>query len=288
MIYSMTGFGRGETIFKGKRFIVEMKSLNSRYCEINVNAPREFAMIEHEVIQKTKRRFVRGKIDIYLRLEQEQPVMDSVDEELLIEKWCKLEKIRKKIKQASPILIESVLSYAKPNASSSFNDKKTLECFLKTLDQAVSNLTASRLKEGRELVKSIQKRLTALQMSLALIQTQIPKTQTQKQQALWAKLDKILNERSIDRRRVETEIALLLEKADITEETERLAIHLKRFGKMTRQSGPIGREMDFMIQEMNREINTVGSKAGDYDISKEVIFVKAELEKIREQVQNLE
>lgn len=288
MISSMTGFGKGEVLYRGKRFIVEMKSLNNRYCEVFVNAPKDYLEIEHELIRSVKQRFSRGKFDVHLKIEHDKTQSAWLDEDAFYEKWNALEKLRKKIKHPTPVSIEAVLPFLKTHTNEHVDRKKVVACFLESAEQAFNMMESSRQKEGKELVKILRQRLAAIQKALQAIKVAIPASQAAKTDRLWKKLEKVIEEKNLDRRRVETEIAMLLEKGDISEEVERFSIHVARFKQMTEQKGAIGREMDFLIQEMNREINTVGSKANDHALSQEVILVKSELEKIREQVQNLE
>lgn len=284
----MTGFGRGEATYDGTTFVSEIKSLNNRYNEVFVNAPKDCLEAEYKVAKKIKQEFSRGKFDVSLSIEEGVESSVQLDEKAVIEAWKRLEKLRKTAKQASPILVEAVIPLLKNAPRTRLNPKKRVSMFLEATDAAIQRLKASREAEGRMLAKVIRMRITLIQKSLQKIRHKVTASGERKSDLLWGKISKILEKKELDRKRVETEIAILLEKSDITEEIDRFTVHLRRFSDTMQKAEPIGREIDFLIQEMNREVNTIGAKSGDYEISDEVIFVKAELEKIREQIQNIE
>ena len=285
----MTGFGRGAATHDGRRYVVEIKSLNNRYCEVSVSAPRDFLELEHQLHQAVKTEFSRGKFELHLKVENERLASSGwIDETVLAQRWKALEAIRKKVGAPQSVGIESLLSYAKAGTAETQDVKAASKAFLEAAKKAMAQLRSARGKEGKGLGKVLLGRLESVERALDHIQSHIPQGQEERKTRFFWKLDRILEEKNLDRRRVETEIALLIEKADVSEEIDRFALHLKRFSQMVRGKGPTGREMDFVIQEMNREINTIGSKTQDPHVSEEVIFVKAELEKIREQVQNIE
>lgn len=285
---SMTGFSRSEATYEGKKFIVEIKSLNSRYAEVHVHAPKDFLKIEHDIAAFLKRVFARGKFDVSLKVEHEGSFQSEASDKAILEKWRHLEKIRKAIKQQTPIPLEAVVPLVKISTDSLSPPKMAIG-FMRVMELAVAELKKSRQREGVSLEKVIRKRLVLLEKTAKAIHQRIPLSQKERAAAMEQRLAKILNEpRSFDKKRIETEIAILLDKGDISEELERFSIHIGRFKEMLTKSEPMGREMDFLIQELNREINTMGSKSSDYAITDEVIVAKAELEKIREQVQNIE
>lgn len=288
MIHSMTGFGRGVVASAGRRFVAEIKSVNNRYCEVFVSAPKDLLELEHEIAQAVKAEFSRGKFDVHLKVEQERAAAPWLDEKNLVARWKALDAVRRKLGLETAVPLEAAIPFARASAPEGPDAKATAKCLLDAVRRAMAQLKLARAKEGKGLAKILRQRLEAIAASVQHIGQHVPSGQEERRKRFFWKLERILDEKNLDRRRVETEIALLIEKADVSEELERFALHVRRFAEMLRGKSPVGREMDFVLQEMNREINTVGSKSPDPHVSEEVIFVKAELEKIREQVQNLE
>ncbi len=292
MATSMTGFGRGSVRVGSHRFTVEAKSLNNRYIDVRVHAPREMLQLDHALSSEVRKTFHRGKFEIVLKLENVGFRSESglFDEKLMVQKWRQLEKIRKGLKLAEPVSLEAVVSGSLISQEKTMKEAKTPDFFLKAARKAFSTLKQSRAREGRALVTDMGKRLRQIGKAVNQVATRARKGKKDK----WLRLQKRVADlvghgpRPIDSRRLEVELALIADKSDVSEEIVRLKTHLKRLGAMIRKKGPVGREMEFLLQEANREINTVGSKANDLQVTNEVVFVKSELEKIREQGQNLE
>lgn len=288
MPLSMTGFGRGVVQGKNKQYVVEARSVNNRYCEIRFHGPKGILSLEQELSTWIRSRFSRGKFDIVLRTERAKKSPSRLlDHEAIVQQWKELDKIRRRLKLKQPIPLELAVNVAKASSEHRV-ESQALKLFKKAATQALKQLSMFRAREGQNMVGDIRKRVGKLERTVAVIHRRIRGQRISKMKTLKEQVAELLKDQTIDSKRVEVEIAFLLERSDINEEVIRLKSHLQRLKKMITLQKPIGREMDFLIQEMNREINTIGSKAQDIQITNEVLVAKAEIEKIREHAQNLE
>ncbi len=291
MIRSMTAFSRAVLSSKKGAWTVEIRSLNHRYFEFSVKMPQPFAVLESRVRDLVQSGMRRGKVTVSIsqeRLEDRREM--KVDDEAVRFHLETLGKLKKKFKLAGEISLEQVLKLPgifaaadeAPDPESVWPEIK--KAVLKALEQA----DHSKQQEGAKLARDIEKRLTSVTEAVGKIQKYAASRGDAVFSRLQAKVEALLGEKMKDLERVEREVAFLAERSDITEELVRIKSHIDLFRKKLKQDMEVGRELDFICQEMNREANTMGSKSQFFEISTEVVFVKGELEKIREQIQNIE
>ncbi len=290
MALSMTGFGRG-VVKKGEiNFVVEVRSLNNRFCEVHIHAPKGFLEIEYHLTTRLRETFDRGKFDVVLRAEHHRGAKgDTAEDEKLVSRWKKLERIRKKLKIEKSVPLEAVLTIpSSSNGQELIPDPNSSKYFLKAANEAFRRLEILRAGEGKALVADISKRVFAIGKVVDRIERAALAGRPERLTRMRERITELIHPENMDRNRMETELALLVERGDVTEEIVRLKSHLKRLEKFLISDGSIGRNIDFLLQEIHRETNTIGSKAADLQLTGEVLFMKSEIEKIREQAQNLE
>jgi uncharacterized protein (TIGR00255 family) len=284
----MTGFGRGAAAEKGTRYVVEVRSTNSRYCEVRVQAPKELLELEHDLAQLTREAFSRGKFDVLLKMERlTPPGARELDEKAILRRWRELDRIRKMLGLREPVRLESALESPSREATPVPSARRS-KLFEKAARAAFGRLKASRLKEGAVLVRDMARRVRDVERNVLVIESRARGSAGARFARLQERVRQLLGGPEPDPARMQAEIAMLAEKADVTEEIVRLKSHLARLESALREKADVGRKMDFLLQEVNREINTIGSKSADLDVTDGVVAVKAEIEKIREQAQNLE
>ena len=291
MLVSMTGYGRGIAKGKDGALIVELKSVNSKYLEIRCHLPKEYADMESKVSSYLKKRFNRGSVDLSLIDENKQYLKanSTIDFEKAKKFYAQAKKLAKELKLKGEIDINTVLKckdlYSQGDASPLAGN---FEILLKGLKSAADNLEKMRKREGEHLGKDIKKRLE----KIAALLNEVDKNQDLLYASIRDKFAKrisdIKGDIQVDPSRLEQEVVIFAARGDITEEITRLKSHFNRMDEYLAVKGPCGRNLDFTIQEMNREINTIGSKSQSTGISGHVVEMKSELEKIREQVQNIE
>lgn len=287
----MTGFGRATKEFEAFKVTIELKAVNHRYSECLFRMPKQLAYLEGKLKKIINKQIKRGRIECFFSITGEQ----LAKRELHID-WDLADSYYRFIKQASAryelaelpkmsdlLQEQEYLSIEEEVDASSELERLVIE----TLTRATERLDEMRSMEGAELLLYFKQHLATLEKSLAIIQAEIPVLEKYYQEKIENRLQNIVGE-NFDQNIVLTEVALLLEKADINEEVERTKSHLKQFYGIILLEEPIGRKLDFLIQEMNREINTIGSKANSLRITEQVVEMKTTLEKIREQVQNVE
>ena len=292
MLKSMTGFGRGdgETTF-GKVF-VETRSVNHRYCDINVKLPKRLTPFENRIKEIMRAQVSRGRIDIFLKLDNlgEENVHLSVDLHLAEQYYQALQALKKSLRLRDKITLE-LLAGAKDViiAKEETGDLEPLwQEILPILKRSFQDLDDMKRSEGEILSKDLQQRLERIAQQLGEIKHLSPSRLEAYQNRLRERVRSLLGGSDVDPSRFQQEVALLAERTDITEEIVRAESHLAQFLTLLKAEEPVGRKMDFLLQEMHREVNTVSAKANDAEISQRVVEIKAELEKIREQVQNIE
>jgi uncharacterized protein (TIGR00255 family) len=283
----MTGFGRGVVQAKDVRYVVEVRSVNNRFCEVRFQAPKDFLELEHVLAARIRDEFDRGKFDLFLKVEPRGGNGHGLDEAQVIRRWRQLERIRKKLGLAQPVRLETVLT---PSAQSEApkREDEARKGFLKASEQALAKLRAFRLKEGGSLARDILRRLSKMKQSVDQVAEKATHTAGQRLSRLKERVSLLLDGKSVDSGRLEMELALLADKSDVTEEIVRLRTHLATLIGLLNSREAAGRKIDFLLQEIHREVNTIGSKASDLGMTEAVVFLKAETEKIREQAQNLE
>ncbi|MCK9389967.1 MAG: YicC family protein [Syntrophales bacterium] len=294
MIKSMTGFGRVEAVSADKRIQVEMKSLNHRYLEIFLRMPATISFLETEIKKKIGERFSRGKIEVSIRIDNEgnqdgtQTLMLNLP--LVRQYYSLLSQIKDELNLPDEVTL---------NMMSGFRDlyvpkeaEEDLDCLWKGLEgilaEAMDKLTDMRITEGEALGRDLACRMDKIQQLLRIIAMRAPEVVVEYRQRLSDRVKELTQSIIVDEARIHQEVAILAEKSDITEEVVRLESHIGQFMELLEGEEAIGRKVDFLIQEMNREVNTIGSKSGDAETARQVIEIKSELAKVREQIQNVE
>jgi uncharacterized protein (TIGR00255 family) len=292
MLKSMTGFGRAEGETTLGKVVVESRSVNHRYCDINIKLPKRLSLFENRIKEIIRSQVSRGRIDVSFRLDTvgEEGVQLSVDLELAQQYYRVLQELKEKLQLKDDITL-NLLAWAKDiiTAKEESGDIEPYwEEILPILKQSFKNMDDMKRLEGESLSKDLQQRLEHIAQQLQMIKQQFPTHLKAALSRLHERLRSLLEGMEIDPSRFQQEVAFLGERTDITEEIVRAESHLAQFCSLLEGNEPVGRKMDFLLQEIHREVNTVSAKANDAEISQRVVEVKSELEKIREQVQNIE
>ncbi len=293
MLISMTGYGKAEILEKGSRYFVEVRSVNSRYSEISLKCPKYIYSREYEIREIVKQKISRGKINLLIMKDDSDNSNHEIalDPEALKKQISIIKDVRKKLGTKEKIKLEHVLGFSehflKDDEEAVDEEEFKLICSL--INNALDEMIEMKKNEGAFLENDIIERVNAIDAETKMI-FEMGKARIDEEKRLFnEKIDGFLSDRSIiDEKRLEFEIALLTEKMDITEECVRLKSHLDFFRASVNSPENVGRRLNFLLQEMNREINTIASKASDAVISQKVSLLKEELEKIREQIQNIE
>ncbi|MHC5252990.1 YicC/YloC family endoribonuclease [Listeria kieliensis] len=291
MVKSMTGFGRASKETEDFKVTIELKAVNHRYLETVFRLPRQFHHLEASLKKVITQKVKRGRLECFFSFEGAKVAEKhlAVDWELLDHYVRFLRQAKERYAIQEEVDLEALL--ADPAfltvSESSEADPELPALITSVLEKAVARLDDMRAEEGTELALYFKEHLVKLERLLESVKEAIPETEKAYREKLEDRLAKLVGA-DFDEKLVLSELALLLEKADINEEIERFASHLKQFYSILTQEGAIGRKLDFLIQEMNREVNTMGSKAMSLSITQCVVEMKTTLEKIREQVQNVE
>ncbi|MEG1427575.1 MAG: YicC/YloC family endoribonuclease [Oscillospiraceae bacterium] len=288
----MTGFGRSEATLGGRHIIVEIKSVNHKFLEFSLRISKGFGFLEDKLKTCVQKRVSRGKVDMYVHIEnlEDNDVQVMVNHSLVQGYVAAFREISERYGlQDEPSLKllaknQDVFSiHRKPE------DEDSVFATVKSvLEPALDSFIAMREKEGERLYNDIMSRTETIMALVNKIEVRSPDTENEYRQKLENKLRELLQDRNIDEQRILTETAIFADKIAVDEETVRLKSHFNQMKGFASASDAIGRKMDFLAQEMNREINTIGSKASDAEIAYMVVDIKSEIEKIREQIQNIE
>lgn len=292
MIQSMTGYGRYELTENDKKYTVEIKTVNHRYLDLNVKMSKKFNMFESEIRAVLKKYIKRGKVDLYISYEN------------ISESNCTIKYNSPVAKQYVAAIKEMSEEYDLPfdltaaklakfpeifvMEEESIDEELTLKCLTAAVENAAKQLAAARNVEGENLKADLLSKLELLSEELDYIEEKSPEIVRHYQQKLEDKLNGLLNEAGIEQSRIIAEVTIYADKVCVDEEIVRLKSHIASVRKVLCEEENIGRKLDFIVQEMNREANTILSKANNLDISDHGIVIKTEIEKIREQVQNIE
>ena len=292
MIRSMTGYGRAVQLLNGREITVELRSVNNRYLDCTVKLPRIFSFAEDPIRQCVKSRVARGKVDVFVSVNFE--ALSDVDIRVnrpVLEGYLAAMRsiaadyeVRDDISVCALSRLPDVFTVEKQQQ----DEAQAVQDLLAVTGEAIDAFNAMREREGEALANDLRSRAGTILGLVEQIETRSPVTLAEYRERLTARMNEVLENTQIDEARILTEAAIYADKIAVDEETVRLRSHLAQLESMLDTGGPIGRKLDFLMQEMNREINTVGSKASDLEQAKTVVEVKAELEKIREQMQNIE
>lgn len=289
----MTGYGRGESIKDSYRIKVEIKSVNHRYNDISVRMPRHISYLEESVKKLVKEQVNRGKIDVYINLEyiNESAIEVKVDIPLAMSYKRELENLINELNIDDKVKLNNLLNISEiiKTERKELNEDLIWECIKESMSMGLESMIHMREKEGLELKEDIIYKLSLIEKSISYIVERSPFVVIEYKDKLTERIRELIdNNLSLDQDKINSEVAFIADKSSIDEEIVRLNSHIKQFYNILEEQEPIGRKLDFLIQELNREINTIGSKANDVIISKYVVELKSELEKIREQIQNIE
>lgn len=292
MIESMTGFGKGEASVKGVTFSVELRSVNNRFLEISTRAPKTISQRENEIKDIVRSKIARGKISLSVTKEDgsANELAVSVDKKRAKEIHTVLEQLRKATKIKEPVKLEHLLHFSEIFETKEVEEDETeWKVFQQALTKAVGSLKLMREKEGAELARDSKERVQKINKHIDTVEVLSKKRIPEERKRLLERVEQLVEDKSIiNNQRLELEIALLSEKLDVTEECVRFRSHNKFFLEALQSKESEGRKLNFLIQEMGREANTIGSKCNDVEIAHIVVNIKEELEKIREQLQNIE
>ncbi|MGI9952311.1 YicC/YloC family endoribonuclease [Moorellaceae bacterium AZ2] len=289
----MTGYGRGQATGAGKVVIAEARSVNSRFLDINVRLPRTYLPLEERIRTEIKKRFARGHIDVFISISEENPEKQpiSVDKGRAMAYYSALKElaqilgIPEDITAVQLLTLPDVITVSEPT----WQEDILWPVLYEALEMALSGLLSARLAEGARLQEDLEQRARTVRQHIEAIRRRAPQVPVEYAARLREKIAQLVQGMDVvDPGRLEMEVALLAERCDIHEELIRLGSHLEEWDRLVQGRGAVGRRLEFVLQEMFREINTIGSKANDLEISRLVIAVKSELEKMREQVQNVE
>ncbi|WP_438446749.1 YicC/YloC family endoribonuclease [Gorillibacterium sp. sgz5001074] len=293
MIRSMTGFGQSGRTAAGFRMQVDVKSVNHRYSEIMVRMPREWLFLEESVKKRIQKEVKRGRVDVFITMEREGESGKTVelDGDLArgyLEAAARLKQefgFQEELTLQNLLQIPDVVRFRENRVP----DKELVEeALLSCTDEAVSHLAAMRGAEGEHLRSDLATRLELLREARRQLMRLAPGVAAEYLAKLRARIQELLEQIPVDENRLAMEAAVFADRSNIDEELTRLESHYAQFDGLLRSAEPSGRKLDFLIQEMNREVNTIGSKANSAELTSIVVEMKAELEKIREQVQNIE
>ena len=292
MLKSMTGFGRGEAYGQGRKFVIELKAVNHRYLDIVVRLPRMLNFLEDRVRKLIQSGVARGRIDIFFAMEQlaEKNTAVKVDKVLGASYYKAMIELQKDLQLSGDIRVLDIAQL--PDVLVLHEVEEDVEAWWPVVQEAVilalEDIQKMRIAEGEQLGKDIANRINKISLMKSEIEKIAPLVVEDYRIRLNRQLEDWLGENVPDPVRVAGEIAIFADRSNITEEIVRLESHLKQVKSCLAGDEPVGRKLDFIVQEMNREINTIASKANSVDITGLVVDVKSELEKIREQIQNVE
>lgn len=289
---SMTGYGRSRQVLDGREITVEIRSVNHRYLEYSARIPRMYGYLEEKLKTVLQSLVSRGKVEVTVTIQN----LTGGDTVVQINQALAKGYLDAMRSQAEYLGLKDDLTLS---TLTRFNDVFTLQkleedqqviwnSVQQVARQALDQFLEMRRREGERLKLDLLQKLELLNGHVAAVEEQSPKTVAAYRERLLQKMEELLADRCIDQQRILLEAGLYAEKIAVDEETVRLKSHLEQFAQMMEQSGPVGRKLDFLVQEINRETNTIGSKAQDLAVTRRVVEMKSEIEKIREQIQNIE
>ena len=292
MLQSMTGYGREQLLINGRDITVEIRSVNHRYYEFSSRVPRVYGYLDEKLKSFVKNSVSRGKIEVSVTINniEGRTAAVSIDRDLALEYLKALREANETLRLEDDVTLSMMTRFSDIfSVQKLAEDEELIWNDVKTAaEKALEKFVEMRRTEGSTLKKDLLEKLKNIENTLGTVEEQTPVTAEKYREKLFKKLKEVLDEKEIDEQRIVTEAALFAEKIAIDEETVRLRSHIAQFRELVESEGPVGRKLDFLVQEFNREINTMGSKAQDVKITKCVVDMKSEVEKIREQIQNIE
>ena len=292
MVKSMTGYGRAREMRNGRDITVEVRSVNNRYLDCTVKMPRAYIFAEDRMKARVQQAISRGKVDVFVTIDASaaDAAVVAVNEPLARGYYDALTRLKTMFDLSGDITPEVLAKF--PDVLAVTKAEEDVEAIAAdicaVLDDALAAYNAMRAVEGEKLAADVAGRITTIEAVVSKVEERSPQTVAAYRQRLEAKMQEVLQSTTIDESRILTEAAIFADKVAVDEETVRLRSHIAQLQAMLVSGEPVGRKLDFLIQEVNRECNTIGSKCNDLTIAQDVVNMKAEVEKIREQVQNME
>ena len=288
----MTGYGRAVATIHGREITVELRSVNNRYLDCSVKLPRHYSFAEDAVKKHVKAAVTRGKVDVFIAVNnvEARPMQISLNRPVLEGYLAAMRTITADYAVQDDISVTALTRFPdvfvmeKPEE----DEEQDLADILAVVDEALARHTEMREKEGAAMEQDLRSRAETILSLVADVEARSPRTVAEYRSRLYAKMQEVLAGAQVEESRILTEAAIYADKVAVDEETVRLRSHFDQLDRMLTGGGAIGRKLDFLLQEMNRETNTIGSKGSDLQQARTVVEIKAELEKIREQIQNIE
>ncbi len=292
MIKSMTGFGRAESVTTERKIVIEMKSVNHRYCDMNIKMPKKLNFFESAIRNHLKKYIGRGKIDIFISYEDytENNLCVKYNQEIAAEYVKYIQQMAEDFSLKSDLSAGALSRYPEVLTleEQSENEDELWKEIEVILDEAASKFVESRTKEGEALKSDLIEKLDGMIEMVDYIENVSPSLIESYRERLETKVGELLENSAIDENRIAAEVTIYADKICVDEETVRLRSHIENTKSILLEGGNVGRKLDFIAQEMNREANTILSKANSLDVSNKAIDLKTEIEKVREQIQNIE
>ncbi|ANB60878.1 YicC/YloC family endoribonuclease [Anoxybacteroides amylolyticum] len=291
MVCSMTGFGRSKQVTERMSVTVEMKSVNHRFCEISVRLPRQLLIFEDKIKKVISQHVQRGRVEVFVTIEGEGWTKRKlhVDWQLLSDYYEQLKEAATRFMLQDRVTLEQLfqLEGVVEVMEEETGNEEVEQLLLTATEEAAKQLKMMREKEGEALTRDIQQQLLVIAQCVQNVHQFAKEVEEQYRTRLMKRMNEWV-QGTIDETRLLTEVAILAEKADINEELTRIRSHIEQVEYTLQQAGTVGRKLDFLVQELNREMNTIGAKANDGRIALQVVEMKSALEKVKEQVQNIE
>ena len=292
MLRSMTGFGRGEDTIGGRHIVFEIKSVNHKYFEFNSRIPRGYLFLEDKLKAYIQGKISRGKVDVFLQIEtlEETDVQVLVNHSLASAYVTALQELKERYQLPDEPSLALLSKYSDIFSvhKAPEDEDAVWEAVRQVADQAIASFLKMREAEGARLKADILEKAGEIVALVDQVERHTPETVEHYRERLKAKIEELLQDNRFDEQRVLTEVAIFADKVAVDEETVRLRSHFQQLQRLVDSDGPVGRKIDFLVQEMNREANTISSKSVNSQIAYLVVDIKALIEKIREQVQNVE
>lgn len=292
MLKSMTGYGRGEITEDGTKFLVELKTVNHKYSDVNVKLPRQLMFFEDKIAESVKSQISRGKAEVFVSFENygkdaKQVLPDKQLAEAYINA-CRILSAEYGLKDDISVSLISGFPDVLRVEKAPDDEQRIWKLLEVALNSAIGNLVQMRTVEGEKLVADVKRKLDLLAQLTEKIFQRAPNVVTEYKEKLSARIKELQNQQAVDESRRATEVAFFADRCDINEEIVRLRSHIDQTRSCLSMNEPAGKKLDFLVQELNREINTIGSKANDLEITRNVLEVKNVIDQIREQIQNIE
>lgn len=292
MIKSMTGFGRGHEVLNGRDITVEIRAVNHRYYEFSCRLPRAYSFAEEKLKALLQGKISRGKIEVSVLIQNVTAVSEKItaNKEVIAEYVAALREIQGELSLEDDLTLSSVMRL--PDAftvvKAEADEEQMWEDVKSVTEEALARFIEMRETEGERMKADISGRLDTIESNVAIVEERSPMIVEAYRKRLYDKMCEVLEGKVPDENRILLEAGIFSEKTAVDEETVRLRSHIAQFREMLESGEPVGRKLDFLVQEMNRETNTIGSKVQDIEVTRIVVDQKSEIEKIREQIQNIE